>query len=793
MSITFPQFGNDGDNRCVSTSRAALASSSASLVTRLRWRSQRGTRLLRELRLLMSNAASRLIAFVAIAALAVAAPADAQEVELRAPLTTIVRAEAPVPEGDGAMALVAVLVVPDDAPRDLGVGAFVADRHGRWYQAVRDGVLGPGRTTLRLELSRSARGEPHRGAFDAGAQARMAHGGLFLWSASGSRAVVRIERLAIERGAGPSDGAHRLDDLRCDGLGRDGVARGRTGERWTLTLAASPLPDNPYDPDRFRLDAVVVEPDGRERRIPGFWHQPMRGFDRGDREQVVADGAGRYEVRFRPRLPGRHQVRVEAMWHDGDATHAARLTAPDLEVVGTAHDGIARVDAGDPRFFAVDGAFWWPVGINLRSVGDERCRDRLGTRLTPNRGSLSYVAYLDRLAAGGVDAVEIWLCSWNLALEWRGDWPGFQGLGRYSEENAWRLDRVLDAAWARGVRVNLVVTNHGQASERTDREWDHNPYQRAHGGRLDSAAQYFTDPWALAQQDKLRRFLAARYADHPGVMAWKLWSEVNLTAGEQQAVRSWHETAARRWHELDTYGHPLTTHWSGDFRTPDPAIVAQPGLGFACIDAYHGPLDEGGWVLAELLFQGMQQPNRGLARFAKPILVTEFGGNWNACPAPQLEAEHASAAWAAMVSGYGGSPMLWWFEWVDQGERWGAYQAHRRFLAGEDLRGAEAQAVEPTLSTPFGELWVRAWSRPGRMLGYILDRQWGARGGTAPTRADVRVELGAAIAPGVIVVEWWDADRGEVVRRDVIDHPGGTLAVLAPPFSRHLAFKVARE
>ncbi|MBA3847783.1 MAG: hypothetical protein H0X45_14225, partial [Planctomycetes bacterium] len=58
---------------------------------------------------------------------------------------------------------------------------------------------------------------------------------------------------------------------------------------------------------------------------------------------------------------------------------------------------------------------------------------------------------------------------------------------------------------------------------------------------------------------------------------------------------------------------------------------------------------------------------------------------------------------------------------------------------------------------------------------------------------DVRLELGSAIAAGAIVIEWWDADRGEAIRRDLVDHPGGTLAVVAPPFVRHLAFKVARD
>jgi hypothetical protein len=40
-----------------------------------------------------------------------------------------------------------------------------------------------------------------------------------------------------------------------------------------------------------------------------------------------------------------------------------------------------------------------------------------------------------------------------------------------------------------------------------------------------------------------------------------------------------------------------------------------------------------------------------------------------------------------MVSGCSGSPMLWWFEWVDQRDQWSPYTAIARFAAGEDLRG----------------------------------------------------------------------------------------------------------
>ncbi len=50
---------------------------------------------------------------------------------------------------------------------------------------------------------------------------------------------------------------------------------------------------------------------------------------------------------------------------------------------------------------------------------------------------------------------------WNLGLEWRGDWNGFYGVGRYNQLNAWRLDHsARPAAEALGgMRINLVIHN----------------------------------------------------------------------------------------------------------------------------------------------------------------------------------------------------------------------------------------------------------------------------------------------------------------------------------------------
>ncbi len=742
---------------------------------------------------------------------------QALEVELVSPLVTVTSIAGEVPGGDKTVR--ARVIVPDDAPADLGVGAFVTDHHGRWYQRLAAGTLAHGSqmVAIRLGAADSVQGEEHGGGWNSAESAKSARAGLFFWSASASRARLRVMDLRADAAGTPEKPGERLLELEVGGFA-NGVATVATGERWTVSVLPQPFPANPYDRDEFSLDAVITLPDGHENRIPGFAIQPMRGADRGDRETVSPAGPARFAIRFRPRQPGAYAVRLEARWgakESGGKTMAVAMQLPRLVARGKSWDAYVRVDHDDPRFFALGpggslvgangegpasgSSWWWPIGPNLRSVWDLRSQQYLGTVVTPDRGSLSYHAYFDRLAANGVDAVEIWMCSWNLALEWRGDWPGFFGKGRYNEVNAWRIDRVLDDAWAHGIRVNLVIYNHGQASDRTDKEWDNNPYSVERGGKLRDPSQFFTDPEALAAQERLRTYMVARWADHPAVMAWKLWSEINLTGAAQSedTLRQWHEHATARWHELDTYGHPCTTHWAGDFRSPHRSIVALPGLDFVCIDAYHAPEGAGGGtLLAELLGMstgsGEARRGGGLSRYGKPVLVTEYGGSWDACSGRQMEAEHASGGWSALVTGHAGAPMLWWFEWVDQGNRFAPYRALSRFLAGEDNRVPAGSSVQLSATDPPRELWARAWARPGRMLGYVLDRRWGASGEGDDPHEGAQVSPSSPIAAGRLLLEWWNADTGVRIQAREISHPGGLLALDPPRFVHHIAFKLIR-
>lgn len=713
-------------------------------------------------------------------ALAVAAV----EVVLTSPLTTVLPLDQDL---IGPRRVALTLTIGDDAPADLGVGVVVRDRDGRWFQVVHPHPLRPGVQQVHFEVRETGGAEAHPlpASLRTADLERCDRTAVFLWSAHGSRASIGVE--AEVTALAPESGPGALHDLALSGF--DAASRRcriTCGERWELRVTPTPFPANPFDAEQFRLEAVISGPDGA-RRVLGFADQDIALSDGGDRQIAERHGDSRFALRFRPAQPGTYTIRLEATWADG---RQVVTELPALEATGTAVDTLVRVDENDPRFFRIGERLWWPVGLNLHSTYDLRSREVLSTTLTPHRGTLVYESLFPRMAAAGIDTCEIWLSSWNLALEWRADWPGYDGMGRYSLGNAARIDRVLDVAWAHGIRVNVVINNHGQASARADREWKDNPWNRANGGPLDTAEQVFEHPAALAGQERMRRYLIARYADHPAVLGWKLWSEVDLTAGKGAPLVRWHDQAAARWLELDPYGHACTTHWCGTYTHVNPDIAALERIGYLCIDAYRGASRDGGtWrTMTQLLADSMYDSARGLERWKKPLLTTEYGASGKA-PLAMRQVDLRVASFAALVSGHGGAPMTWWWEWIDQNDLWSSFVAVRRVIADEDLRGGRsvallAQAGERTL-------WCRAWVHPGRILGYVVDDVFASTGKTTPI-ASTTITIGSKVEAGRMQLRWLDADTGLETTTHIVEHRGGPLTITAPPFTAHALFTLRR-
>ena len=724
----------------------------------------------------------RLILVIFHVLMGVTLSAADQFIQLRAPQLTLV----PLQPGPHSYShgLHLTCTIPTDAPSDLSLGAFTQDKDGHWFQVTYPGPLVPGRHDYKLSFINGYMVSiNHQAPWHHQWQSKQHQAGIFFSSAQKNDSTIVIHSLHsfTEPHAGHS---HTLQGANWD------ACTMTTGQRWRW-WCLSPQLTNPYDYREHQLYADITDPNGISRRYHGFYHQAF------DEMAQRATGPSRFEMRFRPTDAGIYSVQIR---HKGQTIQ--QLT---LNVDGEPFNHYVRVDPVDARFFSLsDGSFYWPTGVNLHSLNTTRSSRYLGIQALIDEGLTSYETLFDHYATAGCDLVEIWMSNWNVALEWRADWPHYQGIGRYNDKHAQRIDHLLDMAWRRGLRILLVINNHGQASIRTNSEWDDNPLNRYKvqpqpvpfntPGPIIHAADMFTNEQVYDYQEQLRHYLIARYSDHPALMGWKLWTEINLTAGKNRELRQWHQQACRRWHELDPYQHPCTTHWSGNYRTPHASIASLPELDFLSINAYHARHQQQGTSLLKLLVDGTH-PEQGLGRHGKAIMVTEFGGDWDAGPKAQLQAEYSYANWASVISGYAAGPMLWWYDWPIEDGLIHPYRGIKAFLQGEDLRTStesSSRSIKLSYRGTIAPLHCYGWVRKGRLLGYIANDQWARYGNAAPQHRNTQLRISPYARSGRMRVEYWDPDRGKKISERTWTHQAGPLELKVPQWRKHLGFKLIR-
>lgn len=683
-----------------------------------------------------------------------------------------------------------------DAPADVQTLLFVIDRDGFWYQALQEEKLRPGVTnTFRVPLAPgAATWQPvgHAGAWHLRARLNPQAVGLRVFGrAAGTNTCVLLSaRLVPDEHPLPPPVITRV---------RQPTA---PVSCFSLFEAAFDLPDryaDPFDPAEVDVTATFMGPDGRSSSVPGFYYRDY--YRLRDELQSAPQPQGRpdWRVRFCPRLPGEYRYSLhvrdrhgEALWREG------RFRAE-------AADGprFVRVSARDPRYLELDdGQPFVPIGHNIRSPDDSRMDDKFPWKLRHPEGTDVYARYFRQMAAAGENLVEVWSCAWSLGLEWSDAVPGYHGAGDYHLGNAWELDRVLELARRNGLRVNLVLNNHGRVCTWLDVEWNNHPYHQARGGWLDRPMAFFDDPRALDLQRRLCRYYIARWGWDPSLFAWELFSEVDLVGseGSQRSsfdgrVVEWHRQIGGFFHTHDPNRHLVSTHVSADYSHQNPEMCRLPELDLCATDAYHyGPPVQ--------IVEVLQNTARFNAAFGKPVLVTEFGGSPMAAGAEHLQRELHAALWTSAVTSLAGTPLFWWWQLVEERNLYPEYTSVARFLAGQDPRDPAVQPVRPELrldsdGSVAAQLRAVAQGTVSNTVGWIyLPGAFGSvggrdEGGNRKIRSGMRIQviLGNAI-DGVYRAEFTDTSSGQVVQRADVRGMNGQLMLSAPPFTRDVAFRV---
>ncbi len=529
---------------------------------------------------------------------------------------------------------------------------------------------------------------------------------------------------------------------------------------------------NPYDPDDIQLDARFTSPAGESVLVPGFF---MRGYEldlNGTRDRVTPTGEAAWRVRFTPNEEGDWSYQVIATTANGSESSPTQT----FTVTPSAKRGFVRVDPRNSRYLAFDdGTPYFPIGENMAWYG--------------SGGMVDYQVWLDVLSAAGGNFIRVWMPAWGFGIEWNDT-----GLGNYDtrQDEAFRLDALLDMADARGVYIMLTLINHGQYNTSVNPEWAANPFNAANGGPLAEPVDFATDPAAQKLWHQRLRYIAARWGYSTNIMAWEWWNEVNWTPLASAAVLApWMETSTAYLETVDPYDHLIThsgslsaanTVWDQtDFVQEHRYDPGDMTMDFAAVTAR--------WL--------EEYPD-------KPFLMGEFGS-------PSEYDVNGTlihiGLWVGPMNGGAGTGMTWWWDtYMHPNDQYYHLAAVAAYFADEDMgahdyRPTEATVDRKTKARIYGLqtddralLWItnRRFTESQVITQYTKNLRDNVENplDIAYPEVDGVVLTLAGLTDGEYTVEWWSTFTGEVVQIDTITVIDGTAAIGVPTFSTDWAVKI---
>ena len=680
------------------------------------------------------------------------------------------------------------VVLPRPGPTNAQVLIYVKDWDNLWYQKLADRVLTPGdRNRLRVRLPSNGKPwEPrgHHGTWHHRVLLAPHEVGIRVFWKEAWRGTCALSNTWAA--ARPPDTS--LPFIRNVRRNSGAVA---CFEKFELTFSIPDRYANPFDTAEVEVDAEFEGPDGNRVHVSGFYGRDYyrRVDDAGER--LVPQGAPYWRVRFAPPVPGRYSYRLTVRDRHGKAEWGPET----FEARAGERPGFVRVSKNDYRYFEHDnGALYFPLGHNTRSPFDTRMDSQFPWRQRRPKGTAVYGRYFREMAKHGENIAEVWMAAWSLGLEWSPRWRGYHGIGQYNMMHAWELDRVIEEAERNGVCLNLVIHNHGKFSTWVDQEWDHNPFNVRQGGYLKSPDDYFTDPRALHAFRRLMRYTIARWGHSTAVLAWALWSELDLVGARKnppvyktQAVVDWHRLMGRAVKQMDPYDHMVTTHVCGDYTHQNPAIISLPEIDFSAVDAYHSSPNP--THIVDL----MRRTAVHNAQFKKPVLITEFGGSPFGQDVRHLEQSLHAGIWGGLAAPVAG-PMLWWWQLIDEENLYPVFAAARRFMRGEDVRDPAAVMCAPRLTRAGGhpgDLSVQCLRGPDWALGWIFSSQQFDRADPRGAALNTNVVMSVSgISNGVYRAEFWDTLAGVPIDTAEVTKDTRDVDVAVPAFARDIAFKL---
>jgi hypothetical protein len=487
---------------------------------------------------------------------------------------------------------------------------------------------------------------------------------------------------------------------------------------------------NPFDPEEVDVTATFIAPSGKAWKVPGFYSVSRRGG---------------FSIRFSPVEAGIWRYTVSVRDRNGEAASEARA----FTAVPSGHHGPIRIAPNRRYLEHADGTPWYGVGLWYNGDTDPEVLDEL-----EERG----VNYISRLIA----PLETWAT----------------GLGRYDQVACNQVDELLDELEKRDMKLALNFWFHSFLSETVwgggNIAWDRNPYQL-----VCDAKDFYSSGEAWNYQEKLYRYMIARWGYSRALAIWFVVDEVNGTdgwvSGDSTGAAMWAGKVHNYFKEHDPWNH-LTTGtrsggiqewWARGYEIFDLA-------GREIYEAQGFPINTTGQIDRDKVhpltysyrnYHG--QVKKLWNGYGKPAIIPETGWDhtFYEMSMPGYQAQFHNAMWVCLASGTAMSPFWWSYSRsLNDNVVTDQLLSIRRFTERIPFSGlANPAPLEAT--TPAGDAYVMGSDR------FIFG--WAANADTDMSGKDITIR---GIADGQYRLRLYHTWRGRFLDDEGRRGPRGAVA-----------------
>jgi hypothetical protein len=440
-------------------------------------------------------------------------------------------------------------------------------------------------------------------------------------------------------------------------------------EKFELRIDLDATYTNPYDPEEIDLQAEFTSPTGKRWTIWGFYNP--------------SSWSHLWMVRFAPMEKGTWKYVVKVT----DPKGTARSPAGTFVAADSPHHGFIRIAPNERYLLYDDGTSFYGVGL-WHNDSYELFNDG---RITEDG--------LDDLKRRGVNFISFF----HTPLETMGT-----GLGRYDQNRCGRLDQLFEWCEKRDIHISWNVWFHSYISQAVwgggNARYRTNPYRL-----VADAVDFFGSEEAWKYQEKLYRYIIARWGYSRALFLWFIIDEINGTEGwqdgDQDVAEEWCRRMDAFFNEHDPYGRPTTgtqsggidQWWPGGYRIFD--IAARE-----IYEAQGHPMPETGKIHRDeesplrYSYRNYATQTQNLWKgFHKPAIIGECGWDhtYYEPGMPGYLAMYHNALWVGLTNGLCCTPFWWAYSnWINDSVVTNQMHHFAQFVADIDFAHLDLAPAE---------------------------------------------------------------------------------------------------